>query len=444
MKFPVSDTIRQFSEIFNRNGHSLYIVGGAVRDWILGIENSDYDFCTDASPEQVVSMFRHAIPTGIKHGTVTVLFKDNSFEVTTFRTESTYSDKRHPDSVNFVTSLEEDLSRRDFTVNAFAADCRDGKVIDLFNGKEDLKNKLIRAIGDPEKRFSEDALRLMRLCRFAAKLGFKPEEKTLASAKKLAGTIGFVSQERIFEELDKTLTAKVPSIGIKLMRDIGLLKEVLPELDACCAIGQNKVGSDNVFDHIMNALDAAASRGCSQTVRWALLLHDIGKPSTMKDMGGFIRFFGHDVKGAEMAVKVLQRLKTSNRLIDDCKLLIANHMVKYSPSWTDGAVKRFINRIGYENIPSLFNLQWCDQIASEGVSKEKEYGEFIERIQALKNQPMSLKDLKINGKDLAELGIPKGRQMGEILNKLLEMVIDYPTLNNRETLIEQALLIKNA
>ena len=199
MKYPVPENIRQFASIFRENGHRLYIVGGAVRDHLLGRKNSDYDFCTDAKPEEVIPMFRRVIPTGIKHGTVTVLFKGDSFEVTTFRTEGAYSDQRHPDSVTFVTDLSEDLSRRDFTVNAFAADCLDGSIIDLYDGMKDLKEKTIRAIGNPRERFEEDALRLMRLARFCSKLGFEPDPDTKQAATQLSASISNVSQERIDE-----------------------------------------------------------------------------------------------------------------------------------------------------------------------------------------------------------------------------------------------------
>lgn len=443
-KYPVSDTIQEFSSVFENSGFSLYIVGGAIRDYLLGIPNSDYDFCTDATPDQVVKLFKHVIPTGIKHGTVTVLFKGNSFEVTTFRTEGNYTDRRHPDNVSFVTSLEEDLSRRDFTVNAFAADCKTGEIIDLFNGENDLNNNTIRAIGNPKERFSEDPLRILRMCRFSAKLGFTPEESTKVAASELCSLISCVSQERIFEEIDKTLASKVPSIGFDLMYDIGLLELILPELAACKVVVQNKVGSDNVLEHILNSVDESAERGYIQPIRWALLLHDIGKVSTMKSDNGNIRFYSHDIESAKLSTVVLSRLKASNSLIDFANLLISNHMVKYNSNWTDGAVKRFINRMGIENTDYLFELQWCDQVASEGVSKEAEYKEFIERIAKLKTEPLSIKDLKVSGEDLYTIGIPKNKEMGIVLNKLLEAVLDEPSLNKKEILLERALSIYNS
>ena len=442
MKYPVPENIRQFASIFRENGHRLYIVGGAVRDHLLGRKNSDYDFCTDAKPEEVIPMFRRVIPTGIKHGTVTVLFKGDSFEVTTFRTEGAYSDQRHPDSVTFVTDLSEDLSRRDFTVNAFAADCLDGSIIDLYDGMKDLKAKTIRAIGNPRERFEEDALRLMRLARFCSKLGFEPDPDTKQAATQLSASISNVSQERIYDELSKILMTEKPTVGLRLLEDIGVLEHILPELTECRRIEQTKVGATDVLEHIYNTVDAAAHFNYSYNVRLAALLHDIAKPQTMIiNPYGIMRFFGHDIKSAQMARVVMRRLKCSNQLTDTVCNLIENHMVKYRDNWTDGAVKRFIKRVGKENINELFELQWCDQIASEGKSKVEEYDPFIRRIKELENQPMSVKDLAVSGDDLAQAGIPKSKVMGQILDELLEMVIDYPTLNEKETLINQAILL---
>ena len=442
MKYPVPEIIRQFASIFRENGHRLYIVGGAVRDHLLGRPNSDYDFCTDAKPEEVIPMFRRVIPTGIKHGTVTVLFKGESFEVTTFRTEGAYSDQRHPDSVTFVTDLSEDLSRRDFTVNAFAADCLDGSIIDLFDGMKDLKSKTIRAIGIPRERFEEDALRLMRLARFCSKLGFEPDHETKQAASQLSASITNVSQERIYDELSKILMTEKPTVGLRLLEDIGVLEHILPELTECRRIEQTKVGATDVLEHIYNTVDAAAHFRYSYNVRLAALLHDIAKPQTMViNPYGIMRFYGHDIKSAQMARVVMRRLKCSNQLTDTVCNLIENHMVKYSPNWTDGAVKRFIKRVGKENINELFELQWCDQIASEGKSKVEEYDPFIRRIKELENQPMSVRELAVSGDDLAQAGIPKSKVMGDILDELLEMVIDYPSLNEKETLINQAILL---
>lgn len=441
-RYPVPDEIKAFAKVFAENGYSLYIVGGAVRDHFLGTANSDYDFCTDAQPQQVVEMFRKVIPTGIKHGTVTVLLRGASYEVTTFRSESDYSDGRHPDNVTYITNLHEDLSRRDFTINALAADCIQGNVTDDFDGLGDLGKGLVRAIGNPRERFKEDALRLMRLARFCSKLDFKPEAETFQAAKELAPAIANVSQERIYDELSKILMTPVPSVGLGILEDTGILGYILPELAACREIKQNKVGSCDVLGHTYNCVDAAAKDGFCYTVRLAALLHDIGKPSTMTfNDYGMMRFFGHDVQGSKMAKDVLRRLKCSNKTIEDVGLLIAEHMTRYTPDWTDGAVKRFIRRVGSQNIGMLFELQWCDQTASTGKRRMEEYESFMERMKHFEDQPMTLKDLAVTGADLAAAGIPKSKEMGTILGTLLEMVVDYPTLNDRQTLVNQALVL---
>lgn len=442
--FPLNDKIREFSSIFEKNGFSLYVVGGAVRDYLLGIQNNDFDFCTNALPDQVVSMFKNVILTGIKHGTVTVLFKGEQFEVTTFRTESVYSDNRHPDSVSFVSSLEEDLSRRDFTVNAFAADCKNGNIIDLFNGLEDLNNKIIRAIGNAEERFIEDALRMFRMCRFAAKLNFEVEKRTLSAALNLSENIKFVSEERIFDEMSKLLVSQNPKLGISLLEKTNLLKIVFPEVAECREIRQNKIGSDDVLEHIQNSLMASVRYTDDLTLKWALFFHDIGKPSCIIEKNGHLHFYQHEIKGEELACKIMKRLKFSNKMQKDVSILIKNHMVAYSDSWTDGAVKRFINRIGKERIQTLFYLQWSDQIASEGISKEEQYQTFIKRIEKCSSEPLSLKDLNITGTDLSKIGIPKNQTMGQILNNLLEKVLDDPSLNTKEQLLKSAVLLFNS
>lgn len=438
-KIPIGEKVALFGSVFKKAGFSLYVVGGAVRDYLLGINNHDYDFCTDAAPEKVMSLFRSVIPTGIKHGTVTVLFKGDSYEVTTFRTESSYSDSRHPDSVRFVKSLEEDLSRRDFTVNAFAADVNTGEITDLFGGFDDLRLGIIRCIGNAEERFSEDALRLMRMARFCSKLGYVAEKSTLIAARKLSPTIGKVSKERIADELFKTLNTTKPSVGLRLMEDTGLLKEILPEVYACKEIQQIKVNCSNLLDHIYLCVDEAAKRGSSLIVRIAALLHDTGKPSVMRiNEFGFMRFPGHAEAGAEISGKILKRLKCSNRIIESVRNLVRHHDVKYNSTWKTGEVKRFINSLGREYADEYFALKKADEAASTGSVNEIRDAEFRERINRALNDPLTIKDLAVNGNDLIKEGIPKDENLGKVLKELLEMVLDYPTLNKREILLEQS------
>jgi tRNA nucleotidyltransferase (CCA-adding enzyme) len=444
-KYPVPQKVIEFANFFEEKGFSLYIVGGAVRDYLLGIPNSDFDFCTNATPQQVISLFKKVIPTGIKHGTVTVLFKGESYEVTTFRAESNYTDGRHPDNVTYVTDLHDDLSRRDFTINALAANCKDGTITDDFCGLSDLSFHLVRAIGNPTERFKEDGLRLMRLARFCSKLGFNAEATTLEAATELCSLISNVSQERIFDELSKILMTSVPSVGLKILEKTGILALILPELTACRQIKQTKVNASDVLEHIYLCVDEAAKAGYCFEVRLAALLHDIGKPSTMTyNKFGILRFPGHEEKGSRMAVDVLKRLKCSNQLIDDVSLLIREHTLNYSTSWSDGTVKRFIRRVGKDKLDMVFQLQYSDQIASIGEPWNDQYADLIPRIEKLINDPMYLSELAVTGEDLNSIGIPKSKEMGEILNKLLEMVIDYPTLNQREILLNQASLMHRA
>lgn len=444
-KYPIPQKVQEFANYFKEKGFCLYIVGGAVRDYFLGTPNNDFDFCTNAKPEQVISLFKKVIPTGIKHGTVTVLFKGESYEVTTFRSESNYTDGRHPDHVTYITDLHQDLSRRDFTINALAADCTTGNITDIFCGLSDLSSHLVRAIGDPRERFKEDALRLMRLARFCSKLGFEAEPSTLEAACELSPLISNVSNERIFDELSKTLMTSVPSIGLKLLEKTGILSLILPEVTACKAIEQRKVTTSNVLEHIYLCVDAAAKAGYSLTVRLAALLHDIGKPSTMiYNRYGIMRFPNHEAKGALLATAVLRRLKCSNQLIEDVSLLTEEHTAYDTTSWSDGDVKRYIRRIGKDKLQMVFELQWSDQIASTGTRWEEYYSNLLPRIEKLINDPMSLQELAVTGEDLNAIGIPKSKEMGNILNKLLEMVIDYPTLNQKELLLNQASLMHQA
>ncbi len=441
--YPVPNKVQEFGNFFALNGFSLYIVGGAIRDYLMGIDNSDYDFCTNATPQQVIGLFNKVIPTGLKHGTVTVLFKGESYEVTTFRSESDYTDGRHPDNVTYITNLHEDLSRRDFTINAFAANCTDGTITDDFDGLTDLSKHLVRAIGNPTERFKEDALRLMRLARFCSKLNFEPESSTLNAACELSSLIVNVSKERIYDELSKILMTKKPSVGLRILEKTGILNLILPEVTACKEIKQVKVNASNVLEHTYLCVDEAAKAGYSLNVRLAALLHDIGKPSTQtNNKFGIMRFPNHEKIGSQMAEKVLKRLKCSNQTISEVSLLIREHMAKDSRPWTDGDVKRFIRRVGKDNLTQVFELQWCDQIASTGVRWNEEYENLLPRIAKLINDPMSLSELAISGDDLNAIGIPKSKEMGEILNKLLEMVIDYPTLNQKEILLNQAKLLQ--
>lgn len=446
-KYPVPKAIRELSKRFREGGYSLYLVGGAVRDYLLGTANHDYDFTTDALPEEVISLFEgHTIPTGLKHGTVTVRFKGEGYEVTTFRTESGYSDSRHPDKVEFVRSLSEDLRRRDFTINAFAVNTEDGDIIDLHEGYKDLKSRTIRAIGNPEERFHEDALRMLRACRFAAKLDFQIEPLTLEAIRDNSPSITNVSAERVREELVRTLMSAHPAKGLELMRVSGLMHYILPELEECYGVEQPGFHDKDVYHHILATVQASADEGYGEEVRLAALLHDIAKPEcrSYSEERGRYTFFGHEVKGAEAAERIMRRLRFSNEETETVSLLVREHMFAYSPEWNDAAVRRFILRAGIANIKPLFELRMCDRKGTDGVMSFEPLRELDERIRCEldKESALTIKDLAIGGRDMMSIGL-KGPQIGRTLAYLLDNVIEDPQLNSKEKLLALAMRYKD-
>ena len=444
MRMKISNDIADLAAVFREAGFSLYLVGGAVRDYILSKENNDCDFTTDAEPGDIKKLFRRTIDTGIKHGTVTVIFHGKHYEITTFRTEGDYLDSRHPESVHFVKSLEEDLMRRDFTINAFAASLPDGKIIDLHGGMRDLKHKTIRAIGEPEKRFSEDALRMMRAARFSSQLGFRIEKNTLSAMADLHSTITKVSAERIKEELWKLIAGKDPRYGLEVMRSTGIMDEILPELSLTYGFEQGGMHKETLYEHLVLALECARDHDYPMPVRLASLFHDIGKTKVRAEGSGGREwtFYGHDQVSGDMTDTIFRRLKTSNDEREGVVHLIRNHMFSYTPDWTDSAVRRFITRIGLENINNLFFLRVCDMSATVGHAPVPDnLLAFSERINAEleKENALTIKDLRIDGKRLKEIGIKPGPQMGEILKRLLDDVIEAPERNNAEYLEKRAL-----
>ncbi|HOJ65347.1 MAG TPA: HD domain-containing protein [Spirochaetota bacterium] len=446
MKLPKE--VIEIAKVFNKNNFQIYIVGGAVRDNLLGIPNMDFDFATDALPQDVIKLFKKVVPIGIEHGTVLVLYKGFEFEVTTFRIDGKYSDNRRPDNVTFVRSLKEDLIRRDFTINAFAWDILENKLIDEVNGIEDLNQKIIKAIGDPEERFKEDALRMIRGCRFAAKLNFKIEEKTLEAMQKLNILIKNISAERIRDELIKIMETEKPSIAFEYLRISGLLDHILPELLAGYGVFQNKFHKYDVYYHNLYSCDAAPKD--NYIVRFASLFHDIAKPQTKKgkkeecdneEDNSENSFYNHEIIGEKIAGAILKRLKFSNEEIKKIRHLIRHHMFYYTDQWTDGAVRRFIRKVGLENIQDLFLLRDADRIGNgmkQGIPKA--FIDFKDRIQKIieEDNAFKIEDLDINGYDIMEtLNIKPGPIIGEILNHLLEIVLDNPELNKKEILIQE-------
>ncbi len=450
----IPSVLKKMNRLFEESGFKAYLVGGAVRDCLMKKIPSDWDVTTDATPQQVMSIFHKVIPTGIAHGTVTVHFMGQEIEVTTFRTEEGYSDGRHPDKVFYTWDLYEDLSRRDFTMNAIAASLKDGKIEDPFDGRADIKNGIIRTVGTPGERFFEDGLRPIRAIRFCAKLGFSIELETLNAIKdpRILEVTKGISIERFRDEFLKILASDKPSIAIKLMEDTGLLNIFLPEVAACRNCIQNDFRGYHifdVFDHNMYACDGAPKD--KMNVRLAALFHDVGKPQAKRTNktkeGEIFNFFNHEKYSASISKQVLFRLKLPNAVIDNVCHLIENHMFHYESKWSDAAVRRFLVRVGIENVEDLFDLRFADMYGkyNEDIRIHDSPAialllEFKDRIKEIYDQEgeVSLKSLAVNGRDLMAEGIPGGKHLGFILNELLETVLDDPSMNQREELLKIA------
>lgn len=450
-KIKIPYELQKLNEIFSQNGYEAYLVGGAVRDLLLGKEASDWDVTTNAKPEEVMKIFNKVIPTGIEHGTVTIHFMKKEIEVTTFRTESDYSDGRHPDKVEYAGKIEEDLSRRDFTMNAIAASLYDGKIVDPYGGQKDLKNKLIKTVGIPHERFMEDGLRPIRAIRFASKLGFSIEKYTYSEIfeEEIHNKIKSVSVERFRDEFMKIISSPKPSVGLKLLEETGLMSLLLPEIMDC----RNCIQKDDrgyhqfdVMDHNIYACDGAPED--KPFIRLAAFLHDVGKPASkiQKNVDGFLinNFYNHEKYSAEIAKNLMTRLKFSNAEINYTVHLIKNHMFHYESNWSDSAVRRFIVKIGKENLNDLIDLRLADMYGKYNQIVRLHDSaacnlliELKDRVNTILEQEnaLSLKDLKINGNDIIALG-GSGKQIGIILNELFETVIDDPKMNTREKLLE--------
>ncbi|UTC63271.1 HD domain-containing protein [Treponema sp. OMZ 787] len=443
MRYPISQKMREVASILSNAGFSAYLVGGAVRDWVLGKPCKDYDIATDAEPKEVQSLFRKTIPTGIAHGTITILYKGEKIECTTFRCEADYSDGRRPDSISYVRSIEEDLSRRDFTMNAIAVSLKDGSVVDPFEGVKSIKAKIIKTVGAPLDRFGEDGLRPIRAIRFASQLGFKIEEETLKAIPLSIEVCKKVSIERFRDEFIKMLLSGHPIISFKLLEETGLLQVFLPELAGCRGVEQKGMHSFDVLDHSFLSCDAAPQDNL--IVRLAALFHDIGKVSTRKmNEYGDYTFYKHEVESERLTKKIMQRLKFSNKEIEDVCHLVGLHMFHYTEDWSDAAVRRFIVRAGTENIPNLFDLRQADGFGMTGrapdLSNLVSFKKRLEKVIA-EESALSLKDLAVGGRDLMEIGIEAGPKLGTILQKLFEAVLEDPAQNTKAQLLKIAAAI---
>ena len=441
----IPDTVAQeigaICTILLDNGFECYLVGGSVRDLILQIPVYDYDFATNARPEQVMKLFKKVIPTGIKHGTVTVMMRHAQYEITTYRSDGNYTDGRHPDSVAFSDSLKEDVERRDFTINGLAYDVNNKVIIDYVGGMGDIEKKIIKTIGDPLQRFSEDGLRPYRACRLAAKLHFSINKKTLEAIPQVLDVASKISVERMRDEIKKMLESDKPSVGFEYMRVTGLLQLCFPELSQGFGMEQNKYHLYDIYYHSIYSCDAAPKD--KPLIRLAALFHDIGKIATRREgHDGDYTFYNHEVIGAKIARKIMRRLKFSNDEIEYVTNLILNHMFHYTQDWTDGAVRRFIRKVGLDNLQDLFILRLADRNGNgmrDGLPEPiKKLKKHIEKV-IEKDNAFTVKDLDIDGYSIMdELHIKSGPIVGKILNELLEKVLDNPDLNNHETLLALA------
>lgn len=417
-------------------GHAGYVVGGSLRDALLGRDAADWDLATDALPDRLVHLFHGAVYEN-RFGTVAVRREDDVFEVTTFRTEHEYADYRRPHRVEFGADIVADLARRDFTVNAIAwgreaGDESPNSVVDPFGGVEDLGRRLLRAVGDPEARFREDALRMVRAVRLAAALEFEIEPATLAAIRANAALVEHLSGERIGAELEKLLATPRPSIGLRLAQETGLLDVVSPDLAAQRGIPQSKVPGEDLWDHTMRTVDAAPAN--RPVVRLAALVHDIGKPATQEDG----HFHHHEVVGARLADAWLRRLRFPRAATVDVTHLVRHHMFWPDPSLTDAAVRRFLKRVGAHNLDNLFALRRADDIGSGMPPDDGAQVAFRRRLDAELAAEAALDRyaLVIDGDDLIrELGLDPGPRLGHMLDALVDRVVDDPALNERATLL---------
>ncbi|NBF38846.1 MAG: HD domain-containing protein [Spirochaetes bacterium] len=441
-RFPTPRVLDELARHFDRAGFRCFLVGGALRNIALRGKPTDYDLATDAHPGDVQRIFRRVIPTGIQHGTVTVLYKGHQFEVTTFRTESTYSDSRRPDSVAFSTSIEEDLSRRDFTINGMALDLVNREFHDPYGGLEDIDSKTVRAIGEPAERFSEDGLRVMRAIRFATQLEFSLDAATREAIPRALPALQRVSAERKRDELVKTIQAAHPARGILLMQETGVMSQLIPELAACDSVAQGEGVNRTVLTHSAYACEGAPADRLE--IRLAALLHDVGKVDTYEeDEEVGMRFHGHDAVSADYARAILTRLRFSNDVTSTVAHLVRHHMFDYDPTgWTDATVRRFISRVGAQYVDDLILLRRADSYGKAGHPVRDRRLEALEehvREVLAADSALSVRDLAVNGNTLhEEAGIPKGPLMGRTLEFLLESVLQDPAQNTREKLLEIA------
>lgn len=428
-------------------GYEIYLVGGAVRDLLMSKPATDWDFTTNATPEQILEVFGERGFYNNAFGTVGVKPVDESFdthEITTYRSEHGYSDFRRPDHIEWGKSLEEDLTRRDFTINAIALKTTENpeeyEFVDPFNGRRDIEKKTVKAVGDPHERFNEDALRLLRAVRIAGELRFKIEEQTLRALKSSAQLIQKIAKERVKDELFKILSSPDPYHGFMLLRETVLLNEILPELEKCFGVDQKSPQRHHIYDvgtHSFMALKHCTSQ--DPITRFATLIHDIGKPQTVRKLeSGVITFYNHEVVSTKIAKRIADRLRFSNEETEKLTTLVRWHQFTVDERQTDSAIRRFIRNVGKENIDDMIALRVADRLGGGARETSWRLEEFKERIKEVQKQPFAIKDLKISGTDVMEvLGMQPGPKIGEILSTIFDEVVEKKLENERDALLER-------
>ncbi len=444
MQIALPGKVRQIVEALEDHGYEGFAVGGCVRDSCLGRTPHDWDITTSASPQQVKGIFSHTFDTGIAHGTVTVLIGGEGFEVTTYRVDGPYEDGRHPKNVTFTACLDEDLRRRDFTINAMACNDRVG-IVDLFEGREDLERKVIRCVGDPMERFSEDALRILRAVRFGAQLGFEIEPQTAEAARELAGTLKKISAERIREELGKLITSDRPE-DLRIAYELGITAIVLPEFDAIMKQPQNS--AHHIYDAGMHTLVAMQNIEADPVLRWTMLFHDMGKPEVVtEDEAGKLHFKKHAEASAVIAKKIMKRLKFDNATMNAVVRLVRCHSLY--PKESEESVRRAVFEIGPDLFPLYLKVKRADIMGQNPEVHQVKF-EYLDRIQATyeriiqRGDCLSLKQLAVTGGDLIADGVPAGRGMGDLLAQLLDEVLTDPQRNDRDWLLERSRQLRNS
>jgi putative nucleotidyltransferase with HDIG domain len=444
--FPLPEAIKNIFSIFKKNGFEIYLVGGAVRDFLLGKNPKNFDFTTNATPQKIQSLFPNSFYNNT-YGTVSIpveiedlsSLKKTIVEITPFRKEEDYTDFRHPEKIEWAKTLEEDLARRDFTINAIAYDGK--KIIDPYHGQKDLKEKIIRCVGDPDKRFAEDALRLLRAIRFASQLGFLIEEKTREAIVKNNYLITKISWERIRDEFLKILKSDHPADGVLFLRNTGLLKHILPELDVCFSIPQKSPKRHHIYDvgtHLVMSLKYCPSK--DEITRFATLIHDIGKAKTFKkdEKTGMITFYNHEVVGKKLAEKIAERFKLSSKQKEKLVRLVAYHQFTVSELQTDKAIRRFIRNVGKEYLLDILDLRVADRLGSGTKATSWRLELFKKRLIEVQKEPFKITDLKVNGYDVMRiLEIKPGPKVGKVLKYLFEKVVEKKLKNEREVLIKE-------